>query len=446
MTMGMPRCVALALMALLLMSCGGGGGGGGGTTALSGAGMIAAGAAGSGAAAGNASAAAGDGAGAPAGTSAAGGATAAAGGTAAASGDDGSGVGSGGTGVSATAAVGIGSVDGLGSVIVNGIRYNTDAAQITIQDASELLLGMSVKVSGTVNSDLKTGTATRVESAADLRGRVSMVDLAGGTFEMLGTTVSIDTETVWADSSGLSGVAPGSTVQVWGLPAAPGMLRATRVAQAGAGASSVVTGTVQNLNAASRVFSLGQLQVRYSAATALANGVIVRVRASLWDGTSALSATTVESWYTTPQVSGTRVDLEGLITDYRGLEAFRVLGTQIDATGVQITGGGQGTNIGNGVKVEVAGLLVDSVVRATKIKIRHIPGTGGTSSFTLIGTVGAFAGPASFRVRGQPINASRPGIVFVNGSASGLNNGAKVTVAGSQVLNGVLLADTVTFD
>ncbi len=171
----------------------------------------------------------------------------------------------------------------------------------------------------------------------------------------------------------------------------------------------------------------------------------MRVRAGSWDGTSALTATTVEGWYTVPQVSGIRVDLDGLITDYAGLAAFRVLGTPIDATGVQITGG-QSTNIGNGVKVEVAGMLVNGVLRATKLKIRHVPGTGGPSSFTLIGTVGAFASPASFRVRGQPIDASRPGVVFVNGSAAYLGNGAKVTVAGSQVLNGVLLADTVTFD
>lgn len=442
MNIEMPRSVALALMAALLVSCGGGGGGGGGTV-LPGAGMVAAGAAGASAAAVNASAAAGDGANAPGGTSAASGATGGA--TAAAGGDDGSGVGSGGTGVSTAAAVGIGSVDGLGSVIVNGIRYNTDAAQFIIQDASELLLGMSVKVSGTVNTDLKTGTATRVESSADMRGPISTVDLAGGTFTLLGTTVSTDLETVWADSGGLSSIAPGSTVQVWGLPAAPGMLRATRVARADAGAAPVVTGTVQNLDTVSRVFSLGQLQIRYSAATALADGIVVRVRASLWDGTSALNAASVENWYTVPQISGTRVDLDGLITDYAGLPAFRVLGTQVDATGVQITGG-QGANIGNGVKVEVAGLLVDGVLRATKLKIRHIPGTGGPSSFTLIGTVSAFAGPADFRVRGQPIDASRPGVVFVNGSAAGLGNGAKVTVAGSQVLNGILLADRVTFD
>ena len=438
MNMGMPRSVALALMALLLVSCGGGGGG----TALPGAGMLAVGAAGTTAAAGNASITAGDGAGASGGTSTAGGAAGAA---TAAAGDDGSGVGSGGTGISATAAVGIGSVDGLGSVIVNGIRYNTDAAQFFVQDAPELLLGMSVKVSGTVNSDLKTGTTTRVESAADIRGPISTVDLTGGTFTLLGTTVSTDPETVWADSGGLSSIAAGSTVQVWGLPAAPGMLRATRVAQVAPSAAPVLTGTVQNLDMASRVFSLGQLQVRYAATTPLAEGIVVRVRAGLWDGTSVLNAATVENWYTVPQSAGTRIDLDGLITDYSGLAAFRVLGTAVDATGVQITGG-QSANIGNGVKVEVAGLLVNGVVRATKLKIRHIPGTGGSSSFTLIGTVGAFVGPANFRVRGQPINASRPGVVFLNGSAAALGNGANVTVAGTQILNGVLLADTVTFD
>ena len=43
-------------------------------------------------------------------------------------GDDGSGVGSGGTGVSTADATGVGAVDGAGSIIVNGLRYETGSA------------------------------------------------------------------------------------------------------------------------------------------------------------------------------------------------------------------------------------------------------------------------------------------------------------------------------
>ncbi|RYX88837.1 MAG: hypothetical protein EOO28_35070 [Comamonadaceae bacterium] len=355
--------------------------------------------------------------------------------------------------MSASAGVGIGSVDGLGSVIVNGVRYNTNTAQFSVEDAAELQLGMSLKVSGSVDGNLKAGTAVRVESAAELRGLASSVDAAGGSFTVFGTTVSTDPETVWADSAGLSGIAAGSAVQVWGLPAAPGTLRATRVARVSAASAPVLTGTVQNLDPIRREFNIGPVRISYLAATfvggltdaTLANGQLVRVRAGAWDGVSALASTSVQPWYTVPQTPGIRVDLNGVITDYASLASFRLLGTAVDATGAQITGG-QNANVGNGVKVEVAGLLNNGVVVATKLKIRHIPGMGGPSSFTLIGTVGSFAGPASFRVRGQPVSASAPTVVFVNGSLGGLGNGAKVTVVGSRVVNGTLQADTVTFD
>jgi hypothetical protein len=75
-----------------------------------------------------------------------------------------------------------------------------------------------------------------------------------------------------------------------------------------------------------------------------------------------------------------------------------------------------------------------------------VPGTGGPSSFLLIGTVVTFGSAASFRVRGQPVDASGPGVVFVNGSAADLRAGAKITVEGDYVINGVLQAARVSFN
>jgi hypothetical protein len=75
-------------------------------------------------------------------------------------GTDGSGVGSGGTGVTADAA-GIGSADGLGSVILNGLRYDTDSATFTVEDASELQIGMSARIAGKVDANFTSGIATR---------------------------------------------------------------------------------------------------------------------------------------------------------------------------------------------------------------------------------------------------------------------------------------------
>ncbi|MET0542287.1 MAG: DUF5666 domain-containing protein [Variovorax sp.] len=427
-----------------LFACGGGGGGAGGAIA------------GAGAASGTAALTTGSTeTGGPGATDASSGGSGSPGGstsTAAAEGSgDGSGVGSGGTGATADA-VGIGSVDGLGSVFLNGLRYNTDTAQFSVEDAPRIELGMSAKVTGPVSADFTAGTATRVESAAELRGPVSSIDTAAGTFVVMGTTVSTDPATVWADGSGLAAVPAGATVQVWGLPGAPGTLRATRVAQVSS-SGAIVTGVVENANPLLRTFTIGTLTVNYAAATllpgldagALTNGVLVRVRASGTSGTPQLVAASVQRWYAVPEAGAVGAQLAGIVTSFVGLQRFQLLGVVIDASAAQITGGPR-ASVGNGVKVEVAGILSGGVLRATKLKIRHVPGTGGPSSFVLDGTVGAFASPASFRVRGQPVDASAPTVVFVNGSAASLGNGVKLSVTGSQVRDGVLLADRIVFD
>lgn len=368
-----------------------------------------------------------------------------------ASNGDGSGVGSGGTGVSTADAAGIGAVDGAGSIIVSGLRYNTDATVLNIQDASALQLGMSVKVTGPVNADFTSGLARQIDSAADIRGVLSSVDLAQGSLVVMGTTVTTNEATVWADATGLAAMAPGTTLQVWGLPAAPGVLRATRVEQRGPSAP-ILTGTVQNLDMARRVFTLGGFVVDYSGAILagsldgrpFANGTLVRVRANaVLPG--LLPATLVQWWYPVPAVNATPVQLAGVVTDYAGLGSLRVLGVTVDASAAKVTGGPAGS-VGDGVEVDVGGLMFNGILKATKLKVRQVPGMGGPASFTLIGNIGNFTSPSSFRVRGQPVDAGGPAVQFINGTASKLGNGVGVVVVGTQVVNGVLIATGVTFE
>ncbi|KQX21989.1 DUF5666 domain-containing protein [Variovorax sp. Root434] len=448
-TIKTPRRLMLGLLyaglVALLLSCGGGGdGASGGSVAGVGSGSAAGTAtAGADATAGTGTGATGDASGTGSGT---GGDTSTAGNGS----TDGSGVGSGGTGVTADAA-GIGAADGLGSIILNGLRYDTDSAAITIEDATELQIGMSARVAGKVDADFTAGVATQVLSAAELRGAVSGIDVAGGSFVVMGTTVSIDSATVWADASGLTDVVSGNIVQVWGLPGAPGTLRATRIQVAPTLSAPLVTGTVENLDSARKTFKLGQLTIDFGAAaftgldaSSLANGTIVRVRGTAAPFANLLVATKVEGWYAIPVSNGVAVQLAGVITNFASRGSFKVLGTPVDATNALVTGGPVGS-LGNGVKVEVDGFMSGGVLVVKKLRIRNIPGTGGPASFTLIGAIGTYNSPADFRVRGQPVDASGPGTVFENGIAANLANGQRVTVVGDRVVNGVLIAQRVTF-
>ncbi|WP_395316098.1 DUF5666 domain-containing protein [Variovorax sp. UC74_104] len=436
----------------LLLSCGGGGGSGssGGLAA----GGLGAGSAGTGGAAvtgtgGDAAAGTGtgsDGTGGGSGTGSTGGGTS----TAGNSNTDGSGVGSGGTGVTADAA-GIGSADGLGSIILNGLRYDTDSATFSIEDASELQIGMSARVAGKVDGNFTSGIATQVQSAAELRGEASGIDTSAGSFVVMGTVVSIDSATVWGDADGLADVRAGGIVQVWGLPSAPGALRATRIQVAPTLTAPLVTGTVQNLDTLHKTFTLGQLTIDYATAafqgmnaSSLSNGAIVRVRGTAAPAAGVLIATTIQGWYAIPVSDGIAVQLAGVITDFVSRGSFKVLGTPVDATNGQITGG-PANSLGNGVKVEVDGFMSGGVLVVKKLRIRNVPGTGGPASFTLIGAIGGYDPVSvSFRVRGQPVDASGT-VDFVNGTVSDLANGRRVTVVGDRVVDGVLIAQRVTF-
>jgi hypothetical protein len=395
---------------------------------------------------GNAGADGGSGA-ASAGSGAAGGS----GDTASASSGDAGGVGSGGTGASASAGdsgdSGVGGVGGVASIIVNDVRYNTAGAVLKLRDAPQLQLGMTVKVNGPTNADFTAGEATEVESAVDARGVVTSVNPGNGDLVVLGMRISTDATTVWGNIPGLGALAPGMTVQVWGLPAGPGLLRATRIEKLLAG-TPVLSGVVQNLDVSSRKFVLGSLPVDFSqiaSPAALAAGVNVRVRTNLSLAAGVLQATSVELWYPVSLRDGTRRQLGGVVTDFSGISSFRVLGTPVDASSAQVSGG-PAAAIANGVELNVAGTVINGSLVATKIKIKKTPGGASTASFTAMGTVGAFRSLADFKVKGQAIDASGAGIQFVNGIAGQLGNGVKVTIVGGRIVNDVLIATQVIFE
>ena len=374
----------------------------------------------------------------------------ASGGTSVAGGDDGSGVGSGGTGVSTADATGIGAVDGAGSILVNEVRYDTKGAAVALDDVPGLQLGMTAKVVGPFDNDLTVGSAKRVESSVDLRGPVASVNVPQGSFTILGTTVTTDDATVWADANGVADIAAGATLQVWGLPAAPGSLRATRV-EVHASGTPILSGVVQNLDTVARRFNIGGYAIDYGQATMtagnggppIANGTLVRVRGNAV-GTNLVVAGSVQWWYAAPTADGTQLQLAGVVTDFAGFGSLRVLGVPVDASTATVSGG-PAPSVGNGVKVIVGGLLSNGVLRANTLKIRLVPGTGGQPSFRLIGQISTFNSIADFRIKGQPIDASGPGVTFVNGGASSLGAQVRVMVEGSRVANGVLFADRVAF-
>lgn len=136
-----PRPVATAsALALILAACGGGGGGGGDSVAVS---------------------------------------------SPPTSGGGGGGIG--GSGQSTTSS---GTIDGFGSIFVNGVRFDTDDAEVIIdgevRGEEVLRLGMVVLVSGEVDDDGVNGTAERVLYDNELTGPIARIEInADGNSKLL---------------------------------------------------------------------------------------------------------------------------------------------------------------------------------------------------------------------------------------------------------------------
>lgn len=366
----------------------------------------------------------------------------------------GSGVGSGGTGspiVPAGAGTSIGPITGFGSIIVDDVHYNIDGIAPSIEDATELKLGMVVRVTGdaAASGDTTTRTATSVSAAAELWGVVGGIDVAAGTFDVLGVTVSTDSATVYDGFISLSTLGTGQFVQISGLPLSSGGLRATRIEKITTPAELITTGPIANLSTSSATFQVGSSTVNFGSATLagmasseLANGSVVRVRGQLSGGVFA--ATKIQRWQA-PVAEGTPLSFAGVISGYTSLSStFTVSDIAVNASAAAVTGGNR-NSLGNGVKVDAEGTFVNGVLRATKLKIRHIPGAANLPSFSAAGRITQFVSPSSFKVKGQAIDATQAGVVFVNGSAANLANSVPVSVIGNQVVNGVLIATQVTF-
>jgi hypothetical protein len=93
-------------------------------------------------------------------------------------------------------AVAVGPITGFGSVIVNGVTYDTDAAEFTsdgvVVTQDDLKAGQYVLVQGTIDDNDTTGTASSVTFDDNVEGPVSSVDSVAGSFVVLGQTVLIN--------------------------------------------------------------------------------------------------------------------------------------------------------------------------------------------------------------------------------------------------------------
>lgn len=286
-------------------------------------------------------------------------------------GTDVAGISSGGTGSFTT-----GVIVGLGSVIVNGIRYDDDAANISFNGASAtaaaLQLGMVVRIRGsavtpaTTAGALATATASSIACGSEWKGPVSEVDVSGNTFQLLGQTVHVLASTVFSGGLFNGDLKNGGYAEVYGfIDPTDGSLQASRVEiEDSAPDRYQLSGLVKDLD--TTTFQLGSALINHAAAAksaSLQNGQLVRVELdpAQVDGAWVATEVKVED-YSDELDDEDEAEIEGTVTAFTSPTAFSVNGIPVDASQTP-------TSLALGVRVEVKGSIRNGVVIASEIEI-----------------------------------------------------------------------------
>ncbi|MEJ2686118.1 MAG: DUF5666 domain-containing protein [Gammaproteobacteria bacterium] len=292
----------------------------------------------------------------------------------------------GGTGITAS-----GTITGFGSIFVNGVEYQLGNSTVTINDTgstvSALKLGMVVKVTGLLNSDGKTATATSVVYDADLKGPIVATPVLQSngdkSFQVLGTPVYVQPVATVFDNNGqfpnfsFNSIAQNDLVEISGFYDANGRLYASRIEKvgiAGPSTSVEVKGTVSGYSGNS--FSVNGLTVQITSNTDLSqltsgitNGASVEVKGTVTSPTATtITATTVLPEEPTFGTDVSEASVEGIVTDYNGLSNFKVAGQTVDASNATISPAGY--QIANGTHLEVEGPITAGVLKAAKVEGR----------------------------------------------------------------------------
>ena len=307
----------------------------------------------------------------------------------------GGGVDSGGTGGAAVYASG--PINGFGSIIVNGVRFDDSTQNIaddegTPRTRSELKLGMVVEVRGSaIATDALTGISSSAASSITLGSEIVGPIAAGfnpavASFVVLGRTIDVQPTTVFADVGGMAALAAGNVVEVYGLyNAASDRFTATRIELKSANLSPYrIRGPISGLDSMAKKFLIGSELIDYSTlgsgVPALTIGAVVRVRFGAPQINGVWTATRLRDGANRPD-DGSHSKLEGVISGYSAA-GFSIGGVPV-TTGASVIEP-VGSQLADGIRVEVEGTFASGVLAASRIEVEA---SSGKPEFEFHGTV-----------------------------------------------------------
>ena len=353
-----------------------------------------------------------------------------------------------------------GPIAGLGSIVVNGVRFET--VGVTVEDSDDIYgttkysksldLGMTVALGGDVDESAMTGTPSKIRVIGGVRGKVSATTATSIT-TLNGQTVTVDANTLYAGTrSALADITTTDYVEIYGVTQSNGDFLATRVITSASLSTTnklAIRGTINSLPTAAnpnqyviKTSSSATVTVscdpsaaspcvkRPAGATLVAAagsvpGTPVRVVAA--DSTSLVSGVlnAVKIQSLNPEQLAA---FDGVASTYAKIKGYTSLvGTDWYVGGVKVTGY---TFTAAGQFVEVKGTWSNGVLQATKVELesQRTTVTGVAYKNELYGAVSSLSGN-TFVVQGVTVNAATA--IFSGGTLQTLANGNYVEVKGT---------------
>ncbi len=268
-----------------------------------------------------------------------------------------------------------GEITGFGSVVVNGVRYETGRAEIILDGEPGTEAGLSVGAVVTLRGEREpgadTGSASRIEFDDNVEGPVDAVDTDSRTVVILGRTVHVSIDTLFegGPAATLGDLAVGDAAEVSGFERTDGSVEATLIRLKPAADRLELTGAAAQVDQAAKRLRIGGSRVDYAGATldgfadgAPSNGDRVEARGSQRENDGTLIAETLsfrEKGIDDADEGG-EAKIEGIITRFASAEDFAVDGQPVITDDDTVFTGGNVSMLAADVRVEVEGTVTDS--------------------------------------------------------------------------------------
>lgn len=286
-------------------------------------------------------------------------------------------------GASGTTTVSKGTIEGFGSVLVNGVEFRVAGATLHLRDdnTNKVLLseaeiqnnlerGMLVTVKGRLDDNGLTGAASEIEFRDTLKGRID--DKGVDFIKVMGQTIVLDDNI----KPLLATLAINDNVRISGLADDKGGLRATHVKRLDNQAEFEVKGFVSGFSGGTTM----TLLLSPTAATGLSvnlagaalpaggirNGDFVEVKSAASPADGVVTAIRVELEDELKAAENEEAEVEGFVANL-GDTGFLIGATQVAFDTNTRFMNGVAADLTAGMKVEVEGVIASGILMAQKI-------------------------------------------------------------------------------